>query len=203
MIYASPAVILAPAYPSLAWRPLILWKNYVTAAGLVADGEDIDYPVTNLGNPQTWSKWKSDTADPQYLELSISGDEMVDGIGIVGHNFGSGHIAVTIEGITADDGADWAVVGELSPGDDAPILAQFEPNYYAGIRLYLEPDAVPPEAAIVYAGPTLRVIEGIPPGHAPLPQAREINMLGGLSEAGDFLGDVITSRRLASPRVVR
>lgn len=198
MIYASPAVLLSPAYASLSWRPLILGESYVNFSGITADAEDADYPVTNLVNPQTWSKWKSDSTDPQYVELSVDGDAMTDGIGIVGHNFGSGRIGVTIEGITADDGASWEVIGELSPGDDSPILAQVEPNHYAGIRLYLEPDAVPPEAAVIYAGPTLRVIEGVPPGHVPLPQAREIDMLSGLSEAGDFVGDVITSRRLAS-----
>ncbi len=82
-------------------HPIIGYRNIVTIDNIVADGEDPDYPVTNLANPATHLRWKSDAADLQYLTITTGSADPIDYVGIAKHNFGTAEIAVSIEG---DDG---------------------------------------------------------------------------------------------------
>ncbi len=197
-IYLAPSIVLSPADgASLLW-PAFLWNNVLTFDGIEADQEDVDYPATNLANPQTSSLWKAGSTASQSLTFVLTSGDQIDSVGIARHNFGSAQIAVAIEGITAEPGADWEVLAELVPGDDSPILAIFEAGYYTSIRVKLEPGEVEPQAAVVYIGRLLRMPHGVPPGHAPLFDARDVEMLAGVAENGDFLGDIITSQRLGT-----
>lgn len=197
-IYLAPSLVLSPEESaSLRW-PAFLWNNVLTIGGIEADSEEVSFPASNLANPQTTSIWKAATTAEQYLTFTLSGEGLVDSVGIARHNFGSAQIAVTIEGITADLGADWEVLAELVPGDDSPILAIFAAGFYVGLRLKLEPEDIAPQAAVVYVGRLLRMPRGIPPGHVPLFDARDVSMLTGVAENGDMLGDVITSEHLGS-----
>lgn len=198
MIYISPSVVLsAEAYASLV-NPVFLWDNLVTLAGIEADEENPLYPATNLANPQTSSLWKSGSTDDQYLTFTLDIDGEIDAVGIARHNWGTGLILVTIEGITAEPGADWEALGDFVPGDDTPILAMFEAGYYTGIRLKLEPGSVEPQAAVVYVGKALVMPRSTPVGFVPLPDALVRDTLIGTAENGDFLGDIIVSERLST-----
>jgi hypothetical protein len=195
MIYASPAVILSPAAAASLKMPVFLWRNRVTA--IEADDEDSDYPASNLANGQTISQWRSTSTDPQYLTFSLSPAEPINAFGIERHNLGSAQIAVTVEGLTGDDGADWQVLGEFAPGNDGTVMGMIEPAYYVGLRFLLEPQETPPQIAVVYVGDALIMPRSLPEGFVLPGDARERETVGGVSESGDFLGEVITSERTA------
>lgn len=196
MIYIAPSIVLsAEAYASLV-NPVFLWNNLVTFTGITADEEDPLYPATNLANPQTSSLWKSgSTADQEIIfDLSITGP--IDAFGIARHNFGSGQVAVKVYGKTAEPLADWVLVADLVPGDDTPILGLFEAGYYVQLKFELEPDAVEPQAAVIYIGKALIMPRSTPVGFVPLPDALSRETLTGIAGNGDFLGDVVVSERL-------
>src|SRR5690606_19848477 len=116
--------------------------------------------------------WKSGSTADQYLTVTLDGDIETDCLGIARHNLGSGACGVTIEGITAEDGAVWEELATVTPGaDDAPVIVLFEAGFYTGIRLFLEPGSVEPQAAVLYLGKALKLTKGIVPGFVPPPDA--------------------------------
>jgi hypothetical protein len=197
MMYIAPSVLLGATAYTLRW-PLFLWNNLVTASGITPDYADASYPATNLANPQTSSVYKSTSLAVQNIVFSVSPTQQIDAVGIARHNFGSGAVGVKIYGITADVGAVFTLLADLVPGDDSPILAVVASGYYVQIKITLTPVAVIPQAAVVYIGTSLRMIRGVPPGFTPPTDALQTDMLAGIAENGDFLGDIIVSQRRSS-----
>lgn len=199
MIVFSPALVLTAQQQVDENRPIICYENHVTTSNLVADQEDADYPATNLANPLTNSLWKSGSTADQYLTVTLSGGDEVDYVGIARHNFGSGAVLVSIEAITDEEGAEWEeVVGEQDLGNDSPALFVFEPGFFVSVRVKLQPDAVAPQAAVLYLGKSLRMQKGLQPGYVPLSLARTRDVLNGTAMNGDFGGSIVMSQRLGS-----
>lgn len=196
MIYIAPSVILDATLAGSLACPVFLWDNLVTAAGITADEEDSDYPATNLANPQTVSLWKSGSTNDQDLTFTLTLTEAIDSIGIARHNFGTGNVAVSIYGLTDEPGAVEVLLGEFTPGDDSPIFAVFDADYYTTIRIALEPDAVEPQAAVIYIGKALVMPRSTPQSFMHLKDGLSRETLRGEAENGDFLGDVVVSERL-------
>lgn len=198
MIYVSASIYASVADSTALTMPVFLWDNLVTAGGIAADDEDPDYPGANLGNPQTSSLWKEGATTPTSITFTIDPDDPVNAIGIARHNFGSGAVGVQIYGITAEPGAVYVLLADLAPGDDSPILAVVDSDYYIGIRIDLTPVSTEPQAAVVYIGSLLIMPRSTPPGYVPLKDGLERETLNGLAENGDFLGDITVSERYAT-----
>jgi hypothetical protein len=197
VIIISPSLVVSRALLYTPDLPVVLFENLVTAANVVADEEDADFPATNLANPQTSSFWKSGSTADQYITVTLDGTMETDGLGVVRHNWGSALVVVSVEGITAEPGAVWTeLVGERTLGDDTPVLFVFEGDFYVGLRLKLQPDAVEPQAAVIYAGPTLTLPRSVPVGHKPLKYSRTRNTIAGRATNGDFLGNIVLSQSL-------
>lgn len=198
MLYIAPSIILDVDQAATLKYPAILWNNLVTPGGIAADEEDADFPATNLSNSQTSSLWKSGSTADQDIVFDVVPDQPIDGIGIARHNFGSGVVGVKIYGITAEPGAVFELLADLAPGDDDAVFAIVDGGYYVQIKISLEPGAIEPQAGVVYVGTCLRLVKGIIPGFAPPADALQVDMLQGLAENGDFLGNVIVSERRAT-----
>ena len=200
MIVFSSALVLEGILEeeSSLW-PLFLWDNLVTISNIAADEEDADFPITNVTNPQTTSLWKATTTGDQSITITLSGAEEVDCIGIARHNFGTGNIVASIEGMNGDEGAVLEeIVGEQSLADDSPVIFLFEGDHYVELQINLAPDATIPQAAVIFVGKAMRMPTGIPPGYTPIVDALKTEVLSPLSENGEFLGDIIISQRLES-----
>lgn len=196
MLYISPSLVISePDYTSLTY-PAFLWDNTFGVGDVTADYEDADYPATNLANPQTSSLWKSSGTADQNLLFAVASDEEIDCVGIARHNFGSTGVLVTIKGTTAGAGGVFTTLAELSPGDDAPIMAFFDADFYTEIKLFLEPAATAPQAAVVYIGTALKIPRSPPPGFTLLKDGLNRQTQVNIAENGDFLGDIVVSERL-------
>ena len=200
MIVFSSALVLTRAAADVTDLPMIGYENAVTIENLVADQEDVDYPASNLANPLTNSLWKSASTADQYLTITLSGGDETDYIGVARHNFGSGNVVASVEGILDEEGAVYEeLVAEQTFADDTPIMFVFEADHYVGLRLKLQPDAVEPQAAVLYAGKSLSVIRSVQPGFQPIKYAREREKLNGEAMNGDYTGTIIRSQRLSTP----
>jgi hypothetical protein len=196
MIVFSSALVLSRVDDETSDLPMILWESLVTVSNITADEEDADYPATNMANPQTSSLWKSGSTVDGYITVTLSGSDETDSLAVARHNWGSGLVVVSVEGELAGIWSE--VVEEQLLGDDAPAMFVFEADFYTGLRFKLQPASVEPQAAVVYAGATLTVERNVQPGFQPIRYARDRQMLNGVAMNGDFIGNIITSERLAS-----
>lgn len=183
--------------------PLILYDNKVTSSNVTATSEQDEYPVTNLANPATNQEWRAVQDSPLGAEESIDVDidsvDLVDGVGIARHNFGSAGIAVSIYATTADSPGDEVLVaGPQIPANDEPLLFHFTARSFEILRIVLDLSLATeaPRAAVVYAGKILICQRSFDVGQDFTPPrfARKTDRLVGTSERGDYLGRIVTSQ---------
>jgi len=191
MIVISSSLVLSPVAESFSLNnPLFGYRNFVTAAGIVADTEEVDYPASNLANPLTHLQWRAEDDSAQYLTFTIAEIDEFDYLGIAGHNFGSAEIAVTLEQFV---GGDWIeLMPEQMPADDSPLLYRFSLESRAQVRIGLASGNAPARASVVNIGPLLISQRRLYVGHAPLKMSVTTDVISGMSEASDFLGRVVT-----------
>lgn len=202
-IIVPNAYALTLAATTTADYPIVGWENLATVATLQVDEEDPLYPTTNLANPATNQVWKSGSTADQYLTVLFTGSDIVDYIAIARHNFGSGEVQVTVQGLpvggNAAVDADWdELVPAVFLANDRPTLWRFEPAALIGLRLKLEPGSVEPQAAILYCGRLLVFERGVQAGHTPIPYARQRNVISPRSQSGEYLGRVVLGGGLGS-----
>lgn len=205
MLVISNNLVLSAGEDALPdGTPLILIDNKVTISNVTTDSENDNYPVTNLANPATNQEWRGSSDSPTPTEVNIdvlvNSIDMVDGVGIARHNFGTEGIAVTIISVTSDSPNDEHIlVGPQIPADDEPMLFQFTEQSFATLRIKLDvPASAVPRAAVLYVGKLLICERGLDVGSEFTPPrfARKTDSVNGRSWAGDFLGRIITSQSI-------
>lgn len=190
MILTSNALLLtevvAQALPN---NPTILYRNFVTAAGITATSEEDDYPASNLANPLTHSsaRWLATSTASQQLDFVISADT-INCIGVAGHNWGTAEIGVTVE-VFAD--GNWVEIHDGMPANDSPLMWHFEDYAATDARITLATGNAPAYAAVVSIGPALVVPRRIWLGHTPITMGVTTDVVTGMSEANDFLGRIV------------
>lgn len=200
-IFVSTAYALSRLTDDDADFPVVGYNNLVTASSVTADEEDPLYPVTNLGTPATNELWKSGSTADQYLTV-LFGEADVDHAALARHNLGSGLVAVTVQGLPpggnpAVDG-DWDDLVLAIPANDEPLLFRFDPTSLIGVRLFLEPGSVEPQAAVLHVGKLLVFERGVQPGHTPINYGRDRDVISPISQSGEYLGRVVSGGRRRS-----
>jgi len=179
-----------PAFPVTEDHPVVGYHNIVTAANVVADNEDADYPASNLANPATGLEgWRSDDDGTQYVTVTTDYVDDLDYLAIADHNLGSDQIPATVQGYI---GGVWTdLVAEQMFATDSPILFRFTAQSLSAIRLKLAaPTDALPRIAVMYVGKSLVLPRKLWVGHTPITQGRKTEILSGRSESGRFLGRV-------------
>jgi len=177
-------------------RPLIGWRNIVTASNIAADSAEALYPAVNLANPATHLRWQATSNAEQYLTITTGTADSIDYIGIARHNLASGEIPVSIEG---NDGSGFEeIVQDVVLPNDGPALFRFISQPYESLRIRLWAGVDPATMSVVYAGKLLALERKIYQGHTPLPFAPVSKATNGKSESGQFLGRIVTGESLAT-----
>lgn len=177
--------------------PVIGWHNLVTIDNVTASYAAADYPVTNLANPNTASRWQSTHGTTtQYLTFEISSGEAIDYIGLARHNLGSTGANVSVQ-VQAPGSTNWTpVIEERVLPSDAPAILRFVPQPVQAVRLKIVPQGTPPRLAVAYVGKLLVMERGLQNGHVPIHLAAQDEIVTGLAESGDFLGRIVTGQAL-------
>lgn len=202
MLVIGSNLVLSAAEDALPdGTPYILWDNKVTFDNVSADSEQDEYPATNLANPSTNQEWRAAEDSPLAatveIDIAIDSVDLVDAVGIAGHNYGSAGIAVSIYAVTADSPGDEVLLaGPQIPPDDQPLLFHFTARSFSILRIVLDVDDEAPRAAVVYAGKLLICERGVDvgPDFSPPRFARKTNAVNGTSQRGDFLGRIVLSQ---------
>lgn len=190
MIVLSHALIIGAASEFPLSYPMVGWHNVVTVGNVTADSEAAGYPVTNLANNSTANRWLSSSTAEQLVTVSDIDAGAIDYVGIARHWLDGATISV--EAITAEPGADWEVVhpGLLVAGI-SPIVLQFEPGFYIGVRLRIIPDGVAPSMAVMFVGLSLVLMRSMQAGFTPITDGKENDLVTGWSQSGEHLGSII------------
>jgi hypothetical protein len=188
--------LVLSAIESGANRPLIGWRNIVTASNIAADTADSNNPASNLANPATFLGWEANDTTAQYLTITPGSADDIDYVGIATHNLSTAQIAVSIEG---DDGSGYAeLVAPVIPANDGPLLFRFTAQSLSGLRVKLASGDAAASIAVVYAGKLLVLSRKLYQGFTPIPFGRTSKVTNGRSESGQFLGRIVTGRSVAS-----
>lgn len=175
-------------------HPIVGWQSIVTAGNITADTEEALYPASNLANPATHLKWQAADTTEQYIEIITDSVEGIDFLAIARHNLSSAGIVVSVGYFTNDSPDQWTeLVEESTLSDDGPALFRFTPQVRASIYLKLAAGAGDPaEIAVLYVGKLLVLPRKLYQGLTPTPFGRVSKATNGRSEAGNYLGRVIT-----------
>lgn len=208
MIVISEEVVLDASSPDEETNPnapLIGWHNLVTTTNLTASSEADGFPVVNLANPITSpiARWQAGDDGPQEITVEINTIESIDYVAIARHNLGSTQRPITIMGSDGGGSPDWhELVQEtlLSPNDPA-VIFRYDPQSLTHVRLLIGESLGgsgidPAEIAVMYVGKLLPLQRRIYVNHTPITYGRETSVINGMSEAGDFLGRIITANIL-------
>lgn len=196
MIVLSQSLVIGAAPPTVPLdTPIILWRSLVNLDTLTVSSEAVDYPAINLANDSTIEVWRAADLAPVSIEVAINGSE-VDAVAFARHNFGSTHAEIAVEVEVAEgEGTAWEeVVAAQLLADDSPVLFRFAPVTTTRVRISITNGSTAPSAAVLYVGKLLVMPTGITAGHVPLDQALQSQVVNGRSEAGNFLGRLITGQ---------
>lgn len=187
MIYISDALVLSQVEDVL--RPnagRLCWRTLISPGAVTASSETAENPVSNLANPSTAFVWVAEDTEEQYIDIELG--TIIDYIGIARHNlqpsseirvqFGVGGVFFTA--------FDWAFV----PNRQALLylINEAEPDV---VRIGLRGNPTPPSIGVVYAGVSTELQRNIYVGHTPVTLGRNVQPIGGYSENGQYLGELI------------
>lgn len=194
MLVVSHALVLSQPAVLTDNLPLIGWRNVVTTSNLAATSADLIYPATNLANPSTGLKWLATSTADQYLTVTFSDVTEVDYVALARHNFADAAVSVSVEALY--DSVWEEIVEPFLPGTNAPILMRFEEQAPEAIRVKLASGDAAASLAVLYVGKLLVMERGvnIDTPHTPMNFGRVTEATPGYSDAGDYLGTIITSR---------
>lgn len=205
MLVISQNIVLSEEDDALPdGTPLILYENLVTTGNITATSEDDSYPVTNLANPSTNQEWRGEDNSPTpttiEIDVTVDSSTLIDGFGIARHNFGTEGIAVAIYSVSTDSPpVETLIAGPQIPPTDQPMLFVGTPQTFNKVRIELTvPASTVPRAGVLYVGPLLRCQRGfdINTEFTPPQFSRRTVSVNGKSQAGDFLGRIITSQSI-------
>lgn len=185
--------------------PLIGWHNLITVSNIIASSEEENYPVINLANPITSiiSRWKAADDGAQTIDVEINSLLEIDYVAIARHNLGSTQRPITVFGSDGGGSPDWheVVQESLLPSNDPATIFRFDPQSLTDLRFSIgEPSGGsgfdPAEIAVMYVGKLLPLERRIYVDHTPINYGRSDKVVNGETEAGDFLGQIVTSEML-------
>lgn len=162
---------------------IIAYDNLVTFDSVSATSDTLTAPITNLANPATAFTWEASSAATQTITVQSDGRE-ADYIGIARHNLNQLGLTLEIKfnGVT--------VLPAQSVSDNQSLLFLFNVASPTTIELVITGATVAPKIAVLYAGKSIRLQRNIYVGHTPITYGRNRTAINGVSENGQYLGEI-------------
>ena len=181
-VISSALVLQAPTAEE--GRPIIGWDNRLQSVPFTVSTASPDFPASNLPNPSTSFPWKSASNGAQTITIS-NGGAPVDYIGIARHNLNQSGRTLTIR----FNGA--IVYGPAIPSRNQALMFFFGGASPETIIIEIGAGSSPAVLGYLALGQALVLQRGIYVGHTPITYARDRKIIKGLSESGQYLGEVI------------
>jgi len=185
-IVISDGVVLGRLQVFDPQRPRLCWQTVITQTSVSATSEEEFSPASNLGIPSTAYGWAATSTDEQTITVQVG--TQIDYIGIARHNLsGTAEIRIRVQvGASIFVLFDWDTV----PNSQVLLylIQQAEPDQ---LLFDIRNNATPPRIAVIYAGIATMLQRNIYVGHTPITYGRNVATIGGYSENGQYLGELV------------
>ena len=172
--------------------------NYVNSSNVTTTNSDPNFPITNVANPSTNFRWIANNNAGRVITIQNNG-AAVNYIGIARHNLAqpSVQVKIALNGVTVID---------FSPVfDEQSLLFMFQEAMPDTIEIYIQdpsninaPVGNALEIGVIYAGLGIRLERNIYVGHTPITMGRDRTAINGVSQSGEYLGEVVTNQSLST-----
>jgi len=187
-------------------NPIIGYQNLVTDTNVSASTEaDASHPATNVANVSTFLRWEAAGATEQFVTVLLDTADDIDYLAVARHNFGSGVMIVSVEGLTDNISSPtpwFELVGETILADDSAVIFRFTPQPLLSIRLRIQASAaavpVAPFIGVMYVGKLLILQRRIYVGHTPIIYGRQQTLANNMSISGEFLGRIVLGEKIGT-----
>jgi hypothetical protein len=170
----------------------ICFDNVVTSGSISATSAAAGSPITNATNPATAFVWAATSTATQTITITNGSRRPIDYIGIARHNLNQ-------VGLNVDVSFDGTLVYRSGAiGQEQALLFLFSQATPATITLSITGATTAPTIAVIYAGLSLRLERNIYVGHTPITMGRERTAINGISQSGEYLGEVILNKSLTT-----
>lgn len=173
-------------------NPLICYKNLVTEANVSTTSQTAQGPATNLANTSTAFGWEATSTATQTITVTLDNPSEVDYIGFARHNLFNNGALVRIR-------FDNSVVLDWQQADkNQANLFLFQQALPAQVHIDITGSAVPAKIGVLYVGKSTQLQRKIYVGHTPITYGRNINSIMGVSQSGQYLGEIELNRTLTT-----
>lgn len=186
-IHISSALVLSGQVEGVSTNAgIIAYQNLVTFDTVTATSELSNRPVTNLANPATSFAWEATGTATQTLTINTDGRD-VDYIGIARHNLAQVGLTVEVKfnGVT--------VLQPQSVSDNQALLFLFNLATPTTVEIIITGATEAPTIAVLYVGKSVKLQRNIYVGHTPITYGRDRNTINGISENGQYLGEIVVN----------
>lgn len=178
-------------------HPVIGWQSIATVNNVSATTSDVNFPVSNLVNPATHLAWMVGGAfSPaiyEYVTVVTGTTDFIDYVAIAKHNLGSLGVAVTVGYFDTSSPPVWHdLTTEQTLANDSPAIFRFTAQSLTTISIRMGPTSLLAKIAVAYVGKLLVLPRKIYQGLVPITYGRIAKVTNGKSEAGQFLGRIVT-----------
>jgi hypothetical protein len=186
-------------HPRIGWHTHTRDDDVIVTVSTETDAGPKEMPL----EPSTHGYWQG-SAMPATWTIDLGATRSIDYLGIAEHTIGTEGAAVTVETSMGDtEGSPpvqiWtALGGEVSPGDDAPLLFLDDARNARFVRITLTGDFAP-KLGVVYTGLTLAMQRPPEMGYEPITLSRQTELHGSMSRGGQFLGQAVKKYGVQSP----
>ena len=166
---------------------LVCFENIVNFDTVTATSQTLANPITNIANPATAYTWEASSTATQIITIQSDGRE-IDYVGIARHNLNQAGLTVSIKynGIT--------VSPAQGVSNNQAILFLLNPASPTSIEITISGAVTSPRIAVLYVGKALKLERNIYVGHTPITYGRDRKTINGLSENGQYLGEIVVSK---------
>ena len=170
----------------------ICFDNFVTTTSISATSAAAGSPITNAANPSTAFKWLATSNATQTITISNPNRRPIDYLGIARHNLAQQNLTITIK-------FDGVVVRPASEVQETQaLLFLFADATPATVQIVITNAVFAPYIAVIYAGLSMRLERNIYVGHTPVTMGRERTAVNGISQSGEYLGEVVLNKSLTT-----
>jgi len=173
-------------------HPTFLLENIFTSPGTLTVVGGGDALATRAFSGATFDFWQADS-NSGSLTISLDTAATADTLCIAAHNAGTRKAEISI---LKDIGAGFVTVGSFTPTDDSPIMIAFPEDEAAEWRVnFLAGTApAPVRVGVLMLGRRLTLQRGLEGGYVPTNWGQRVEVLGGETLSGQFLGQRVIRR---------
>ncbi|MEO1108258.1 MAG: hypothetical protein AAFX90_10080 [Pseudomonadota bacterium] len=167
-------------------------RNWLTGGTITASNTASDYFATGPDNSLTYEFWSPGTLNVETWEYDHGSAVECDACGVGAHNLFTAGSTLKVEYF---DGS-WQTLIDVTPTDDSPVYAIFEPVTAQRWRIEVDGTAMSPVIGAIRFGKSQQMPRPVSGPHRPLELGRRTEARTNLSETGEFLGRTIQRRYL-------